>query len=291
MLTDAQGRFRFERVPAGEYRLQVERVGHQRVVSPVVRVEAGATLRHDIRAAVQPVQLAEITVGRTRCLTAGQLGQDSAVASIWNEARKGLETRRAFALQYRFTRVMRQEVALKPRIGKTNRELKEDTIVSEPDSVRVREQRRRASRGTDGYGRQGRTTFSLSLPNETELLDDEFLREHCLEASVNRAEGVVALRFRPLRPRGDRIDIRGTLWMDAETHLIRRLDLDWLDGNRSIAQGSVEYADTPIGGSTLRLPSRGGATGRPGGVIGVAIARMTSDFTYAYRDVQQVRSR
>lgn len=289
-LTDTQGRFRFVGVPAGEYRLQVEQIGYERTQSPVLGVKPGATLHHEIRSAMVPVQLAEITVGG-RCLTAAQLADEPAVHALWNEARKGIEARRAFALQYRFTRVLRQEVAMKPRVGKTHRELTVDTIISEPDSVLVRERRRLASRQAEGYGKQGRTTFTLSLPNETELLDEGFLRDHCLESSIDGDEGSLALRFRPVRPARDRVDIQGTIWVDAKTYLIRRLELEYLDGRRSAAQATVHYEDTPVMGSVLRLPSRGEVKGHPGGVLGVAFARVSSTFTFAHRNFERVGSR
>jgi hypothetical protein len=237
-----------------------------------------------------PLQLAGITVGG-RCLTAAQLPDEPAVHALWNEARKGIEARRAFALQYRFTRVLRQEVAMKPRVGKTHRELTVDTTISEPDSVLVRERRRQASRQAEGYGKQGRTTFHLSLPNETELLDEDFLRDHCLESSADEEAGALALRFRPVRPAGNRIDIQGTIWVDAKTYLIRRLDLEYVEGKRSAARGTIYYEDTPVMGTVLRLPVRGHLTGHPGGVLGVAFARVSGDLTFAYRNFQRVGSR
>ena len=289
VVTDVQGRFRFVGVPAGEYRLQVEQIGHERTQSPVLQVQPGATVQHEIRSTMVPIQLAGITVGG-RCLTAAQLSSDPRLAALWNEARKGVETRRAFSLQYRYLRTLRQEIQFKPRIGKTQRETREDIVISDPDSIRVRERRLHEERKTEGYGAQKRTSFTISLPNETELLSDEFLREHCLETSVVEDEGAYALRFRPLRTVGGRVDIQGAIWVDAKTFLTRRLDLEYLDGSRPSAQATIHYADTSIGGSVLRLPATGQLTGRPGGVLGVAIPRVTADVTFGYRDFQRRRA-
>ena len=288
VVTDVQGRFRFAGVPAGEYRLQVEQIGHERTLSPVLRVQPGATVQQDIRSTMVPIQLAGITVGG-RCLTVDQLSSDPRLAALWNEARKGVETRRAFGRQYRFLRTLRQEIAYKPRIGKMQHETREDIVISDPDSVRANSERLLASRKSEGYGTQRRTQFTLSLPNETELLSDEFLRDHCLETAVLEDEGAYALRFRPVRIMGDRVDIQGAVWVDAKTFLIRRLDLEYLDGRRTAAQGMIEYADTQIGGSVLRLPARGQLSGRPGGMLGVAIARVSADLFFEYRDFQRAR--
>lgn len=286
VVTDVQGRFRFAGVPAGEYRLQVEQIGHERTQSPVLQVQPGATVQHDIRSTMIPIQLAGITVGG-RCLTGAQLSSDPRLAALWNEARKGVETRRAFTRQYRYLRTLRQDIQYKPRIGKTQRETREDIVISDPDSIRVSERRLREVRQTEGYGAQSGTKFTISLPNETELLSDEFLREHCLETSVVEDEGAYALRFRPLRTASGRVEIQGALWVDARTFLTRRLDLEYLDGSRPAAQATINYADTPIGGSVLRLPSTGQLTGRPGGVLGLAIARVTADVTFGYRDFRK----
>jgi hypothetical protein len=288
VVTDAQGRFRFADVPAGEYRLQVEQIGHERTLSPVLGVRPGGAVQQDIRSTMVPIQLAGITVGG-RCLTAAQLPSDLRLAALWNEARKGVETRRAFALQYRYLRTFRQEITLKPRIGKTQHETREEIVISDPDSIRARERRLAVTRRSEGYGTQRRTSFTLSLPNETELLSDEFLRDHCLESAVLEDEGAYGLRFRPVRIVGDRVDIQGAVWVDAKTFLIRRLDLEYLDGRRAAAQGTIEYEDTPIGGSVLRLPARGQLSGRPGGMLGAAIVRIHSDLSFGYRDFQRVR--
>lgn len=288
VVTDVQGRFRFAGVPAGEYRIQVEQIGHERTLSPVLTVQPGATVQQDIRSTMVPIQLAGITVGG-RCLTAAQLPGDPRLAALWNEARKGVETRRAVSLQYRYLRTLRQDIQIKPRIGRTQHETREEIVISDPDSIRERERRVHESRQREGYGTQKRTSFTLSLPNETELLSDEFLREHCLETSVVEDEGAFALRFRPVRIVGGRVDIQGAVWVDAKTFLIRRLELEYLDGSRPSSQVTINYADTPIGGSVLRLPASGQVSGRPGGALGVAIVRLTADVTFGYRDFQRVR--
>jgi hypothetical protein len=284
-VTDAQGRFRFDSIPAGEYRLQVEQIGFERTQSPVLRVRAGETVFHEIRSAARPVMLEAITVVGGRCLTADRLAEDPELAVLWNEARKGVQTRRAFDLQYRYTRVMRQDVATRWRIRGTTRRTETDTVVSEPDSALLREQRRHALHREVGYMEGER----LHLPYETELLDDAFLRDYCLEPSFEAAEGAYVLRFRPVRPRRDGADVRGAIHVDAQGFGIRRLEFEYLRGGRPFATSYLEYEDLGVAGSTLRLPVRGGATMRTFGVGRMAALGATATLVYTYGGFERVQ--
>jgi hypothetical protein len=209
-ITTAAGRFRFTNIPPGEYRLQLLRIGYRPVLSAAVAVGDGATVQHELRAPTQAVQLAAVTVHpEGTCLTASRLSDDARLATLWNEARKGADIRWGFELQYRFTRVVTQNGTIKGRIG--SRSLRRaDTLVSEPDSVIVREARKRAAATAGGYSKGG----LLVVPSEKEFLHDDFLGGHCLETSVASADGALGLRFRPVEPRGD-VEIRGTIWIDA----------------------------------------------------------------------------
>jgi hypothetical protein len=251
----------------------------------VLRVRAGETLFHEIRSAARPVVLEAVTVVGGQCLTADRLSEDPELAVLWNEARKGVQTRRAFDLQYRYTRIMRQDIATRWRIRGTTRRVEVDTIISQPDSVALREQRRHARHREVGYMEGER----VHLPYETELLDDAFLRDYCLEPSFEEAEGAYVLRFRPVRPRRDGVDVRGAIHVDAESFAIRRLEFDYLRGGRPFATAHLEYDDLRIAGSTLRLPVRGGAAMRTTGVGRMAALGATATLAYEYSGFERVR--
>ncbi len=291
VLTDGAGRFRAEGVPAGEYRLQVEQIGYERSTSPPVRVVAGATLQQEVRSAMVPIQLEGLTVrAGGGCLTGARLGEDAELAALWNEAKKGVEIRRAFDLQYRYSRVLRQEGQARWRFRRPTPVSRADTVRNEPDSVLVQERRRQAAHRAGGYGSQA-STFTLRLPNEKEMLDDEFLQAHCLETGVDRGEGTLALRFRPVQtPRG-LIGIRGAIWLDAATYQIRRLEFEHLQNGRSIAQTHVDYQDLTVGGSRLRLPASGHVEGRPSGRVSALMTGVAATLTYSYRGFERVGSR
>lgn len=259
IVTDSAGRFRFESLPAGEYRLRLDRIGFAPVSSPVLRLAPGEALRHDLRARMAPIELAGVVVraGDT-CFPFDRLGEAPDLEALWREARKGAETRRQFELQYRYSFRRQHEGLIRLRIGRDQRVLRDTVIVHEPDSVLVREARRRE----EGYGTQGATSITLALPNEAELLSEEFMTDHCLEGAVEERDGAWGLRFRPVRARGDRIDIRGVVWLDSATFQVRALEFEHLDGRSRIAHSTVRYGAVPIPGGSIRLPREIAFSGR-----------------------------
>lgn len=291
-ITNASGRFRFADVPAGEYRLQLARIGFRPVLSPVVRVRAGETVRHDLSGPTQVMQLAAVTVRPdATCLTATQLADDARLAALWGEARKGVEIRRGFKAQYRFMRSLRQDVRMKWNFRRATTRTEVDSMVSEPHSVLARDRRRQALNRDSGYVRkQGPGSFRLRMPDEKELFDDAFLVTHCVETTLAEAEGAHGLRFRPVQTRRDGVDIRGTVWVDAATYQIRRLDVDHLDGTHVLSKTSLDYADVAIGAQALRLPSRGALSFDPSGALSVLLRGGDAKLAYAYWGFAQVRA-
>lgn len=286
VVTDEQGRFRFEGVPAGEYRLHIEQIGYERTQSPVLRVGPGETVFRELRGSATPVLLEAITVRGGRCLTVDQVAEDPELAALWGEAKKGLDTRRAYELQFRYHRVMTQDIQTRWRIrGTTHRRLV-DTMVNDPDSVLVRDERRRERYRAEGYQNGGQ----LRLPWEKDLLNDDFLRDHCLDPSFEEAEGAFVLRFRPVRPRRDGAGIRGAITIDASSYLIRKLEVDYLAGDRPFGGSSIVYEDLPVAGGTLRLPARGAATVRARGVGRLAATSAMGTFSFVYDGFERVGS-
>jgi hypothetical protein len=290
VLTDAQGRFRFNGIPAGSYQLQLELIGHHPVVSPPLQLVAGGTLVHQLRSRFEPIRLTGITVRRgSECLSGSELHQDEELSVLWNEAYKGVEARRAFEMQYQFVQVTTQKIVARYRLLRDGREVRVDTFINQPDSVLVREQRRHARRRAQGYGRPGE--LLLHLPEDKELLADEFLDEYCLHTNVEQADGALGLRFRPLEARADRIDIRGTIWLDAASFVTRRLDLEWIEVDRVIARGTMVYDDISVGGQGMRMPASGHVSGRPSGRMGLIVTGATADFNFAYSAFQPREAR
>lgn len=290
VVTNADGRFQFAGVPAGDYHLQLARIGYRPVLSPALHVAPGATLRHELRGPARAVLLAPVTVyGGAACLTAAALADEPRVATLWAEARKGVEVRDAFARQVRFASVLRQEITARWRFRRASREVRVDTVLSEPDSVRARAARLATTRAAQGYA-EGNL---IALPRETELLTDDFLRDHCLERQVAEEGGALGLRFRPVRDRRDGADVRGTIWIAADGYQIRRLEFEYVEGGGApFARSRLDYGDVTIAGSTLRLGTGGeGAILRPRGVTRAALRSAATTFTLTYLDARQFGAR
>lgn len=278
-ITSAEGRWRFVRVAAGEYRLQLLRIGFRPVLSPVLRVAGGEVVRHELRAAALPLQLPPMAVRpRLDCALGHELAEEPQLAALWEEARKGVELRRAFERRWRFARALRQDVELRMRLRDDRRRVRVDTTVNEPDSALVRERRQRELNARRGYG-QGN---DLVIPTEKEMLDPEFLQRHCLETAVEERDGALGVRFRPAETRRDGYGVRGTVWLDSATYLVRRIEYEHLDRGNPFSRVSVDYRDVAVRGSVLRLPAGGAATLSIRGAGRALASRADVRLTYTY---------
>jgi YD repeat-containing protein len=292
VLTDDDGRYRFERLPPGGYRVRLDRIGFQSELSPVLHLRVAEEIQYLFRTSPRPVELPGITV-RLACYTADRLWQDSSLAALWREAEKALATRQAFERQYRYTYDLRQELTAQVRSGGRLVERKDTqviTLVNQPLTARSDSDRRQA-RQRSGFGRQTRGTLALVIPDGSELLAPEFLRDHCLEGRETTEQGVHALRFRPLRPERSRINIRGAVRIDAQTYQIRSVAVEYMRGHAPFMEGRIEYADVGVPNGVLRLPWRGVFSGRPPGAMRRSMTEVVGTVTFQnHRELQRVSS-
>jgi hypothetical protein len=285
VLTDARGAFRFDTVAAGSYRLRMERIGYTAPPSAEFAVAEGATSEHTLRAALQPVVLEGITSGRPACYTGDRLGESPAVQSLWREAMKGVEQRRAFAAQYAYRYNMRTRGTAHLRLVRDRRIDSDTTIIVHPDSARARRARAVASGDTV----QGRT-LSIRVPSELTLLRDDFLVGHCLEANPQLdSTGAWTLRFRAVRAPRDSLTLAGALRLDSRTFAVRQIEYQYLEGRREWASGTLDFAEvsTPFG--TVRLPRSSRVRADPSGRIGIILTRLEGDILFHnYRGFERV---
>jgi hypothetical protein len=101
------------------------------------------------------------------------------------------------------------------------------------------------------------------MPDELDVLHEDFLKEHCVLATAQRGTGEVGLRFLPLRMRRDFLDVGGTIWLDSASFLARRIELEYVDGDNQRGTVRLDFADLPVGGGTLRMPVGGDINVRP----------------------------
>jgi hypothetical protein len=287
MLTDARGEFRFDGVPAGRYRLRLDRIGFVSTPSAAFEVRGGETVRRALVAGVTPVVLEGISVSGNACYGLDRLDDAPDLAVLWREAQKAVETRRRFQQQYSFAYRLRLDGQAQLRFLRDRRITQDTTVVSHPDSVAVREARRRGK-----YGQQTRTGVNLRIPDELELLDDDFLRTHCLEGDTEDERGGLTLRFRPSgRPGGGgELDIRGALRIDPASYVVRELEFEYLNGRKPFARGTLRFAEVRTPDGAMRLPAGGILSGDPGGMVGMVVQGVQGTFTMdGYRGFTRVR--
>jgi hypothetical protein len=285
-ITGPEGRFRFGGVAAGSYRVQLLRIGYWPVLSAPVQVVAGETAQLPLRVASQPLQLPTVTVAGDGCVKHDALVDSPQLLALWQQARDGASIREGLMARYRYRSVLREEGAELRADGPSppsvlERPLQFDPRWSLKNAASIRAQR--LSRGyygpNDGWG----------LPNEQDVLHEDFLSAHCFEPSIARGDGMVGLRFRPLRARRGFLDVAGTIWLDSATYLGRRLDLEYVDGEEPRGTVRLDFADVQVAGGTLRMPVGGTYRMRPSRKN--PDKRAEGKFAYTYSDFEEVRPR
>lgn len=246
VLTDAAGSFIIQAAHPGAYTLRVDRIGYESLSTPRFDVPPEGTFQR-VTVPIRPVELEGLQVeGSRRCRLRAEQGP--ATAKAWEEARKALEAA-AWTLAsgaYRYT-LLHVERSL-ARDGRT-----------------VERESRRFARGTGqapyvsapaaelvelGFVRENRDrSLTYFAPDAEAFLSDAFLDTHCMTLASVR-DGLVGLDFEPVR--GRRVpDIRGTLWIEAASSTLRRLEFSYvnLPGAREAggAGGEVVFGRLPNG--------------------------------------------
>lgn len=255
-ITNAEGRYRFDGVAPGRYRVQLLRIGFRPVLSDPVQVAAGETVQLEIRVPSQAVVvLPPITVTGDVCVTAKKLAEHPQLQTLWQQARDGAAVRTELMARFRYHVLQHEEsYELKPdgptAPGTTDQHYLSDPKWAVKNAARNREQR--LSRGYYGPSKDSREGFYV--PNELDVLHEDFLKAHCFVPAAARGVGEVGLRFRPLRTRRNFLDILGTIWLDSATYLARRLELEYVDDVESRGTVRVDFGDLAVAGGTLRMP-------------------------------------
>jgi hypothetical protein len=256
-MTNADGRYRFDGVAPGRYRVQLLRIGFRPVLSDPVLVAAGETVRLELRVASQPLMLPPVTVTVTAdvCVPAKRLEEHPELQTLWQQARNGASVRTELMARFRYHVLQHEESYELLTDGPTAPGTIDQPYVSDPrwavkNAARNRQQR--LSRGYYGPSRDSRDGFYV--PNELDVLHEDFLETHCFVPAAARGVGEVGLRFRPLRTRRNFLDILGTIWLDSATYLTRRLELEYVDFDEARGTVRVDFADVPVAGGTLRMP-------------------------------------
>lgn len=259
-LTTADGAFRLAAARPGTYRLRLERIGFEDLVTESFRLDAGERISRHLEVNVRPIELSAVQVrgGEPRCGTPADEALE--LGRVWDEARKALEgaawtDRQSY---YRFDVILfRQE--LDP----------DGEPVTEPEYESIRVYGRHpfvSGLPNDlAYGgwvqRQGQQGLKFYAPDAEVLLSQSFLGLHCfrLVRSESPADRLLGIEFEPVPGRrvGRAIpDIRGVLWLDRESAELRSLDFGYSNLDLPVPTeplgGRVEFDHLPDGSWIVR---------------------------------------
>ncbi|HKS04895.1 MAG TPA: carboxypeptidase-like regulatory domain-containing protein [Gemmatimonadaceae bacterium] len=262
-ITNASGLYRFSGLPPGRYRVELLRIGFQSVLSDVVEVAGKDTVQLPLRVTSQRVTLPPVSVVADVCVPANEFRMHPQLQTLWQQARDGASVRTEFMASFRY-RVQSHEEAVTRKADGTPTGAVDQSYVSDPRTAVRNAARNRAQRIAQGYyGPRRDTLDGFYVPNELDVLHDDFLKTHCFVPAVARQIGEVGLRFRPLRVRRNFLDVGGTIWLDSATYLARRIEFEYVDGEVSRGTVRMEFGDISIVGAALRMPVGGDIDMRP----------------------------
>lgn len=251
VLTDAEGGFIAKAVRPGPHSIRVDRIGYESLTTEGFDVPVTGLFRK-VEVPVRAVELVGLDVsGSQRCALPKEQGR--ATAQVWEEARKALQAA-AWTLSsglYRYT-LLQFEKDLDDKGHKVTRE-KRDFVRGTGQAPYVSVPASRLSKiGFIEKNPDGTVTYYA--PDANAFLSDEFLAIHCMRVEEIK-DGLVGLGFEPLEER-TLPDIRGTLWIEAATATLRRLDFTYVnrpDGHdKGDADGQVTFGPLPDGTWVVR---------------------------------------
>lgn len=246
VLTGDDGTFIARVDHPGVYVARIDRIGYESTTSERFDVPVEGTFQR-LTVPIRPVELVGLDVsGSRRCEVRPEEGR--ATARAWEEARKALEAA-AWTLAsgaYRYT-------------------LLQFTRTYEPDGRTVVNERRRFIRGTGqapyvslpgedlvegGFIRKNEDrSLTYYAPDAEAFLSDAFLDTHCMRLD-EMEDGLLGLSFEPVKGRHGS-DIEGTLWIEAATAMLRRLEFHYVNrpdqSDVGQAGGEVQFGRLPNG--------------------------------------------
>lgn len=254
-LTSSRGAFRLRAGQPGTYRLSLERIGFEDLVTEPFELSAGETVSRRLVASARPIRLSEIRVagGEARCGIPPAEARE--LSRVWNEARKALEATAWTNRQsyYRFDGLIVRQVLDEDGEPRSPPEY-------EPIRLYGRHPFRSVQADDLAYGgwvqRQGVEGLKFYAPDAEVMLSDSFLIRHCFRLARNdSARNLVGVEFEP-RPERHIPEISGVLWVDRETAELRSLEYRYENLDLPVETehlgGRVEFDHLPDGGWIVR---------------------------------------
>ena len=248
VLSDSLGNFGVRAPGPGAYRLRFERLGFRPVTTDRFTLDEGETETRELRAAMVSVSLERIVVtDNPRCRVLREA--DTLTARVWSAVRGVLASAAAGEIGwYPYVTIERYERDYDYRRRLVTRERKWTSTgpsTSPFVALAAEELERR------GFIVRRGDSVVYYAPEARTLIAEEFLRTHCFRVRDERTErGRVGLDIEPV-PGRYLPEIKGTLWLDAATGELRRLDFTYVNLPPSVprenADGWVEFRRLPRG--------------------------------------------
>jgi hypothetical protein len=249
--TTGRGDFRIALARGGTYQLRILRVGFPQTVRLGVAVNAGELQAIDVVVNAQGFAVDTATILAQTSCGARRLS-DSRISSLWTAARTALLA------------VIGEEDAPSLDIRAVAYSGTTDTtgrlrIVQDASSLRIRDGRLSASRSSDSLAARGYVrTFpdrseSYSVPDASILASNTFAATHCFGLAPPSDEHPewVGIAFTPARDRPGVRDVRGVIWLEHSTLLLRRVAFHYTIPGRFLDEGAgggfVEFAKITSG--------------------------------------------
>lgn len=249
VLSGADGRF-FMRAPAaGRWQVRADAIGRPSQYSPPLTLAASDTARVELRFPpfVPTLEMVRVA-GERGCRMRPDEGER--MAEVWQAIRTALEASAATERERR-TPLELEVTDYRMDLFKQRTSAAKLTLRSwsgagffsaPPDELVAR-----------GYVRQIGDSVAYFAPDANVITSPSFLATHCFrveEQAPLLGARQVGLSFQPLQ---DRVvgDVRGTLWLDAQSAALRRLELEYVVPGRTSslpnADATMEYARLPNG--------------------------------------------
>ena len=249
VLSGAEGRYLLRAPAAGRWQVRADAIGRPSQISRVLMLGANDTTRVELRFPPYVPTLAMVRVAADRsCLLRPDDGER--MAEVWQAIRTALEASAATERErrtplelevtdYRLDVFKQRTAAMKL----TLRSWSGAGFLSAPAEELV----------VKGYVRQVGDSVAYFAPDASVITSESFLATHCFRVE-ERAPlfGVrqVGLSFQPLRERTVG-DVRGTLWLDAQSSALRKLELEYVVPGRTSslpnADATMEFSRLPNG--------------------------------------------
>ena len=249
-ITFGSGGFSLAARGAGRYQLRILRIGFRAWTSDRFPLSAGPPVRRVLSLAGERIALPELTVA-ARAFCTNNLDDQPVLLTVLDEARKALAaTELTLRNRQRLYKVRRYVRRLDLHLRSTEERLVEGWGRGAwPVRSVGAEALERLGFVADTGGPDGPVYFG---PDAAVLFSDFFMGSHCfhLEIPDDSITGRVGLGFRPVKPRRNKPDISGVLWVDTRTLLLQTLEFRYTGLPRWASTGASggELSFRPLGG-------------------------------------------